>query len=222
MKKLTFTAALAGALLSASAMQAVEISLSLQETGDSPVTASSATGSVSINNTSYDDFTLNTVTGLGTPFYSTPELNLETLNVSSNSLTSSKTLTIELTETGLTPASPSESVLNSFTGILTGVTSETISSYYDPTDTAYGTTDPLATTTFTAAGSNSMNFNGVITASAPYSETEIITATFAAGGPDTLNSSDHITPAVPEPLSMGLLGGGLFGLSLLKFRRRKS
>ena len=126
-----------------------------------------------------------------------------------------------LTETNLTQ--PGTIGVNSFfTGILNGVTSETLSSYYDPSNAAYGTADLLGTTTFTAAGSNSINEQSGITTSGKFSETEVIVASFAptSGNPDSLNSSALLT-ATPEPMSMAFAGAGLFGIGLIGARRRK-
>jgi hypothetical protein len=209
---------IAVAWMASAAANATVISLSLQEGGWAPITASSSTGEVSVVNTTYGDFTLNTVTGLGTPFYMTPELNLETLDVSNSGLMSPETLTIELTETGLTSASATAPVLSAFTGNLTGVTDETISTYYDTTDAAYGMGSLLGTANFSAAGSNSLNVGGMIDATGPYSETAVITATFASGGPDTLDSSAHIT--APEPSTLALMGLGLLAVGLGRGLRR--
>lgn len=222
MKKLSFLSAIAGALLSASAMQASTTTISLSETGFATLVASSSTGVVGFNQQTYGDFVLNNVTGLGSPFYTAPELNLQTLNVTSNTLTTPVNLNIELTETGLTSPTVDIPVLDSMTGNFTGVTTETISSYYDPNDVAGAMTVLLAQATFTQQGSNSYNQPTTIIATGPYSETEMIAATFGAPGTDTLNSSDHITPTAPEPLSMGLMGAGFFGLGLMAYRRKKS
>jgi hypothetical protein len=224
MKNLSFLGALIGALLSSSVMQAGTISLSVQENSSTAITATSSNGFVHIaDGTTYGDFTIESLTGSGAPLFAVPYLDLSTFDVTT-SLTSSATLTIKLTEINLTLPPTSPTPVNSFfTGILNGVTSETISSYYDTSNTAYGTADALGTTTFTSAGSSSTNESGTISAKGPFSETEIIVATFGptSGGADSLNSSALITSSAPEPISMGIVGCGLFGIGLFGARRRK-
>lgn len=223
MNKLSFLSALIGALLSSSVMQAGSISLSVQENSATAITASNNSGFVHIaDGTSYGDFTIESLTGSGSPLSPVPYLDLSTFDVST-SLTTAATLTIKLTETGLTlPTSPLP-VNSFFTGILNGVTSETISSYYDTSNVAYGTGTSLGTITFTNSGSSSVDESGTVTAAGLFSETEIIVATFGptSGGADTLNSSALISSAAPEPLSMGIVGCGLLGIGVFGARRRK-
>ena len=225
MKKLSLWAAVTGALLATPAIYASPtITVSIQESGVSgSLTASSSTGYVDLTNTSYGDFTLNQVTGVGTGpnYYTTPELNLQTLDLSSTS-TGPKTLMIWVTETGLTPVSASEAIMNQLTDNVTGVTSATEYTYYDNTNAADGTQHLLATTTFTGDGAHSYNTPSVINGVTPYSESIEIIANFAGtGGVQTLDASGKITPAVPEPMSMGLIGGGLAILGIARLRKSR-
>jgi hypothetical protein len=224
MKILSLLGTVAGVLLSSSIIQASSLSLSVQESGVSgSLTATSSTGVVNIaDGTVFGNFTIEDLTGSGSPLFPIPYLDLSTFDVTT-SLTSAVTLTIKLTETGLTlPTSPLP-VTSGFTGILNGVTSETISSYYDTSNTAYGTGHSLGSATFTSAGSNSVNQFGTITASGLFSETEIIVATFGptSGTTESLNSSALITSHAPEPISMGIVGTGLLCVGLIGARRRK-
>jgi len=223
MNKLYLLGALAGALLLSSTVHANTLDIKVSQTGYSSLNATGS-GTVSISDQSIGDFTVESVIGTGTPVFSEPYLDLEDLDVTKNFDNTTATLTIELTETGLKLSSSPLGVISSFTGNLNGVTSETISTYYDPSDTAYGMANLLGTATFTDSGSNSLNQFGTITDSGYFSETEVIVATFGvpSGGPDSLNSSALITAApVPEPVSMGIAGAGLFAFGLVGVRRRK-
>lgn len=213
MKKALLCAACLLALSFGPSVHATTISLYLQETGKAALTASSNTGFVTINSTTYGNFLLNEVLGLGTPLRQTPELNLQTLDVSSFGLNKQVTLTIKLTETGLNALKNPQPVVSVLAGILSGISSETISTYYDSSDTAYGTGTLLSTKTFTSTGVKSFTQDGSISAFGPYSETEIISATFGVTpGTDSLSSSALISP-VPEPSALLLLGSGLLALA---------
>ncbi len=201
---------------------ATTVSLSIQETGTvGSLTASSSTGFVSIANAGYGDFQINDVSGTGSPVFNTPNLNLQTLNVSSLTLAASKTLTIELTETGLTGIPNPALYFNAFSGILNGVSSEKLTTYTDPSNTAFGTTDQVATATFTTKGGNSFNVSASAPTGHPFSETEIIVATFGptSGKADSLDSSIFMGTAIPEPASLALIGVGLLGLAVARKRR---
>lgn len=118
-----------------------------------------------------------------------------------------------------------------------GVTSETITSYYDPSNTGYGTANVLSSSTFNAGNvancstagsllacqSSQTALENIANLSAPFSETEVITASFAAGS-DTLTSNALIEAGAtaPEPASCALIGAGLLGVALIRRRRRST
>lgn len=114
-------------------------------------------------------------------------------------------------ETGLTGKSPVLLSADLSASLLKNI-SVTRSIYFDPTDT--GTeSELLLSTSGTSANISDIPFEFDGT----YALIEEITLT-ANGGGATLSADDQVT--IPEPLSLGLFGGGLFGLGLIRRRRR--
>jgi hypothetical protein len=223
MKKSLAFLALGLAASVSTALAATTLSLSVQEDALAPLTASSGTGSIVIApGVTYGDFTFNVVSGTGNPVNSNGVLDLNTINVTTTTLAASHTLTIELTQTGLTGIVNPDTFLSQFSGTLFGVTSEKMTTYIDTTNAAFGTGTPLSTLTLTTTGGNSFTSASVATTS-PFSETEIITAVFAPTNTgDHLNSGVDLSPssAVPEPVSISLIGGGLALLGIFRLRRK--
>lgn len=177
-------------------------------------------GAVAYTSTTNPDYSMISITGSGTPPTPEPSLNLISLDVTSSS-SAATSLTVELTETGLTSLTSPYNFSESFAAILTnGTPSVSIKNYISSSNTAYATTTLIGTFSSTSAGASSLNtFSGPQTFTTPFSETEVITFGFNGNG-ETAFADDSITPS-PEPMSLGLLGGGLAALGILRLRKSR-
>jgi hypothetical protein len=192
------------------------ITVGLQEAGTNggliTTVQTSSTGALTFSG-AYGTFTLDLVTAEGSP--AIPEPNFQSSAIDTAS-TSGGTITVWVTQQGLTTPAPSllsGLTANVFQG---GVDSVVLSTFVDSANTLFGTGTPLDSHTFTSIGStDSINSTGSL--GSPYSETEkyVITITGAGTANNTINLE-----AVPEPGTMALFGSGLFGLASL-IRRRK-
>ncbi len=166
------------------------------------------------------NWTFNVTAGVGYPItgsLDSPLIDLNSINVSN---TAGGTLTMMLTEIGLTSNEPS--------GLFTAAIGGTVSvnpgtqlsymAYTDSTNAAFGTESVIGNAAF-GGGAFAYSNTAVGQTGALYSITQVVTLTALAGPTSTNISFNGELRSVPEPASMILLGAGLIALSVASRRK---
>lgn len=195
------------------------LSLSLSETGFATQTVSGPTGTTVFGPATYGGYTL-TVFGNGDITGNAPYLSL-TLQVS-HVPTSLHPLTVQFTETGI-PGGPGTVVdlSTANTAIFFGHGSTIASSsYYDLTDTAFGTQHQIHSTALSAAGYSSL-FEMIFDANSIFSVTKtfVLTPGSTASHPQ---GQGTVNMVLPEPSPLSMFGPAAAVLGLVRLRRRRT
>ncbi|MGH7048434.1 MAG: PEP-CTERM sorting domain-containing protein [Stellaceae bacterium] len=153
---------------------------------------------------------------VGTGYPAVGQLTQPTLDLTSLDLTTGTaggTLTVSLSETGFTSTDEIRQFLSDITGVYTN-SHATMSTYFDASDTAFGTASLLSTGLL----DNQSATVAVPPIPSPYSLTEIVTV---SAGANSLSSIDAGIIDTPEPGSLALLGSALLALVGIGWRRSK-
>jgi hypothetical protein len=173
----------------------------------------SATPGIASYNGAIGNFTTSISIGAGFPAVGSlaaPVLDLTTLDLTTG--TAGGALTVSLSETGFTGKTAATLFLSSITGIYNN-SSAVMSTYFDTTDTPFGTGTLLSS----GLVNNQSAAVSVPSISGPYSLTEILTIT---AGSNSLTSIDAAIVDAPEPPALSLIGLALLALGAVGWRSR--
>jgi PEP-CTERM motif len=211
------TALAAPLALSAFAANATVMSITLSESGFADnVTSNSGIGAISVGPISYGNFSVNQVSAQDQSVLAIPGiLNSNTLNISAAG-SSASTLTIDVKSAGLigfnTALGKSSFTVNALNGSVINVIETTLINGVQ-----------LATTgVLTGLGTSVQNDLVDLGPGGTFTADEVYTIT-TSGGIGNANLTIDLSGApVPEPASLALLGGGLFGIGFVTRRKLRA
>lgn len=220
--------ALAGGGLIALPVQAETIYIGLQEAGTNggaiTTTASGAASTGPFFNGSYGTFHITDVSGLDVGGPSSPDFGSNIL-VATGAQTASHTITIYVTETGITDATtlPTLYDIGLTANFLSAGWTATEAVYENNNNSIFGTTTPALFSAMFTATNTAVADNGTASrlTDTPYSITEVYTITTAIS---TSSAKAQLTEStlgsiVPEPSTWAMMVLGFIGLGYAAFRR---
>jgi hypothetical protein len=217
--------ALAGGGLIALPVQAETIYIGLQETGTNGGAITQVKSGVATTGPSfigsYGTFHITDATGLdvGTP--TSPNFGSNIL-VATGAQTASHTITIYVTETGITGGLPTTFNVGLTANFLSAGWTATETVYENNNNSKFGTTTSLFSSPFTATNTaESTNGTDKVTTDTPYSITEVYTITTAVSSTAAKAqlTESTFTTVIPEPSTWAMMVLGFIGLGYAAFRR---
>jgi hypothetical protein len=197
-------------------------SIQLSEPGFAPLVLvdSGSTGVITINNVTYGDFKITSMTGLSKPLVGSPpttaEMHLNDLQLTSTN--SGKTLTIQMSDNGFSLNPGTTSVTSTFGGTNSGGAQLTYQAYVDTSNALFGKATPIGPLFSTTATSfNNPPTTASFNQSGPFSMTEVVT--IAATGSSQVGFDGDILATAPNTPSTPV-GPGQF--ATIGFWRNKN
>jgi hypothetical protein len=208
MRLLQIAAVAAGLTVSAGVATATTLSVGMQEAGFNGGTITTAGSTSSYGN--FDPVTVSASLGASPGSLFSNSIDTSALGVG--------TLNVYVTEQGITSPVGQVNFFSAFTANVVPVGWTVVeSTYLDSANGLYTVSpaDLLSTVTFTSAGTtDESNYN--LTATGPYSVTELFTIT--ATTEFSANNTIDLTSTVPEPGTLAILGAGLAGIGFIRRR----
>jgi hypothetical protein len=220
MKKWAAIVGIAGSALWTSTASASTVDVGVSTSGAPGSNIATGSGIPVSYGTTFNGFLISG-TATGNPPLGAPNL-LDSNSLDIQSSGTGTTVQVWVTETDLTgPIGPA--------GFSSGLTSNFLSpgwtltetTYFDASDTAYGTGTQLATTTFNGISSTSILGGGTISPSGLYSLTEVYTINATLDQGFSASGTINLTSA-PLPAALPLFASGLVGFWGWKRRKRRS
>lgn len=160
------------------------------------------------------------VSGTGSPPLTSPDLfATNSIDVQKEGTSVGHTLEIYVTSQGNTTTSPTLGFTSGFTSnFLTSGWSITEETFYDASNTLWGTTTLLGSATFSGPATSAAS-TAIAMGSGPYSVTTLYTLTTTAGSGA---SNATISMAIPEPETYAMLLAGLGLMGFIARRRQRN
>ena len=206
--------------------QAEMIYIGFQEAGtNGDAITTKASGSATTGpsfNGSYGTFEITDASGLDSGGPSSPDFGSNTLTAAIGAQSASHTITIYVTETGITGGAPTPFDIGLTANFLSPGWTATESVYENNDNAKFGTTTLLFSSPFTATNTAiADNGTAAVATDTPYSLTEVyvITSAISTKSAKSQLTENVLTSVIPEPSTWAMMALGFVFLGYAAFRR---